>query len=132
MSQPHIFLLCTDDATRASLRFLLGTYGWRVREISKPENLLSEIQDEKLGCVLLDEIAAGGPELRLVDDLRRRCRLPVLVLFEQEGTRRRAARLGAAAVDPLSGKMLVQAISEALKSNPDCEETVTPEGHDSV
>jgi hypothetical protein len=81
---------------------------------------------------LLDEIAAGGPELRLVDDLRRRCRLPVLVLFEQEGTRRRAARLGAAAVDPLSGKMLVQAISEALKSNPDCEETVTPEGHDSV
>ena len=123
MSRPPVFLLCTDNAIRASLRFLLGAYGWHVREISKPENLLNEIQDKQSGCLLLDEIAAGGPELRLVADLRHRCKLPVLVLYEQECTRRRALRFGAVAVDPLSGRMLVHAISEALKNNSAGQET---------
>jgi FixJ family two-component response regulator len=132
VSHPPVFLLCTDDATRDSLRFLLGIFGWRVSEIFRPENLLSAIQDMRSGCVLLDEISAGGPELSLVHELLRRCRLPVLVLFEQERTRWRAARLGAVAVDALSGEILIQAISKALKSDSAGQERWAPGWHDPV
>jgi len=67
---PQVFLVDDDDAYRRSLRFLLESSGFNVRDFASAEAFLREYREELPGCLVLDLRMPGLSGIELQDQLR--------------------------------------------------------------
>ena len=121
MADAVVFVLYEDDATRASLAFLLGTHGWTVRKCRSADELNAALPPEAVGCLLLSQEMSDTSGLECLAGLRARgISLPAVITAEivTKQLRRQAARLGAVVVDALSVAVIPEALSEVLRGGP--------------
>jgi two-component system response regulator FixJ len=125
MEFPTIIIIYSDDATRASMRFLLEVEGWDVYEFNSPASFLEKINS---GCLVLEQNLPGMTGLDLVEELRSRgMTLPVVITTERNDANflARATAVGANAVDPLSPIDVIGAVSATLAACVPCQSLQT-------
>jgi two-component system, LuxR family, response regulator FixJ len=111
---PTVIIIYSDDATRASMRFLLEVEGWEVCDFKSPAELP---ENPSPGCLVLEQDLPGMAGLELVEELRNRgMTLPVVFTTAQQdaGFLARATAAGANTVDSLSPTDVIGAISATI------------------
>ena len=114
MKFPIVVIIYSDDATRASMRFLLEVEGWEVCDFKSPEEFL---ENPHPGCLVLEQDLPGLAGLELVEELRNRgITLPVVLISAQQDERflARATAAGANTVDPFSPIDVIGAIRATI------------------
>ena len=108
-----------DDAVRDSIRALLESYGYTVREHSSAEAFLS-LSDTKADCLLVDQHMPGMTGLELLGHMRERGdQTPALMITGRSDTsiEPRAAAKGAKVLHkPVNEDQLVVLIEVACRS----------------
>jgi FixJ family two-component response regulator len=116
--EPMVHLIDDDDAVRDSLKTLLESHGFKVRDYGSALDFLTEFGVGG-GCLVLDLHLPAVSGLDLLGMMvERKIRLPVVFITgrsEQE-TRARAMKAGAIAFldKPVHEEVLLQAIRAAL------------------
>jgi two-component system, LuxR family, response regulator FixJ len=114
MKFPIVIIIYSDDARRASMRFLLEVEGWEVRDFKSPAEFL---ENPSPGCLVLEQDLPGMAGLELVEELRNRGMvLPVVLTTAQQDADflARAMAAGANPVDSLSPTDVIGAISATI------------------
>ena len=120
-AQKHtVIIVDDDDATRASLRFLLECEGIEVDDFASVTDLLAAGWPPEAGCMVLDIHMPGMTGLDVLDRLHTmQSPLPVIVVTGQPdaANRRRAFASGAMDVleKPLNDDRIVELVQSALK-----------------
>jgi two-component system, LuxR family, response regulator FixJ len=110
MERPRVTIIYRDDATRASMRFLLEVEGWEVCDFKSPAAFL---ENPNPRCLVLDQDLPGMTGLALAEELRSRgISLRVVLITERydTGFLDRAKAANATAVDAFSPADVIEAI----------------------
>ncbi|KZE33931.1 two-component system response regulator DctR [Crenobacter luteus] len=119
ISNATIHILDDDAACRASVFSLLKDHHYSPLAHADVPGFWRQLEDEELGCLVLDLEVGGQSGLALLEKLRARgCRLPVIFLTARGGVASavRAIKLGACGFleKPLDPARLLAAVEEAL------------------
>jgi CheY-like chemotaxis protein len=101
-----VLIVHSDEAVRASMRFLFEAQGWTVRSFASPIDVLGNSNSTRVvSCIAVDYTLPVMTGLHLIEELRARgFASPAILLAGHIGRlHQRAALLGAAVVDPLDG-----------------------------
>lgn len=83
----YVHVVDDDQASRASISFLLETLGLKCLEYSNGDELLSRFAGQPAGCILLDLVMPGMNGLDVQAELSRRgVRWPILFMSGQAKT----------------------------------------------
>jgi two-component system, LuxR family, response regulator FixJ len=116
-----IYVVDDDDAVRDSMRALLESFDFEVRDFSSAKEFLAERAEARGACLLLDlhMPVMGGIEL-LTQMKAEGSRLPAIVMTGRSdpGLKQRALQSGAFALfdKPISEQALLDAIDRAIAS----------------
>lgn len=118
--RPQVFLVDDDDAYRRSLRFLLESSGYPVRDFGSAEAFLEEYRAEMPGCLLLDLRMPGLSGIELQERLRHEgVELPIIFITGHGDVPVSVQAMKAGALDflekPFDDAQLVERIREALE-----------------
>jgi FixJ family two-component response regulator len=107
-----------DEAVRDSMRVLLETYGFVVREYASAQEFLASSNQPVCGCLLLDLHMPGMTGLDLLDTLRARgWTEPIILMTGRSDSvlKERAGRAGAVAMldKPVDDDVLLRALGRA-------------------
>jgi two-component system response regulator FixJ len=120
-SQPTVFVVDDDQATRKSLRWLVETLGVPVQTFHSPASFLDSYDPTQPGCLVLDVMMGVGMSgLDLQKELNEReIEIPVIVLtgYGDVPTAVRALKNGAVEFleKPFDGELLLDQIRRALE-----------------
>ena len=108
-----------DEAVRDSMRALLESHGFNVRDYASARDFLVVTPLKPMGCVVLDLHMPGMSGLELLDTLHARgYRLPIIVLTGRSdiALRQRVIRAGALILldKPVADETLLSSLSSAL------------------
>jgi len=108
-----------DEAVRDSMRALLESHGFNVRDYASARDFLIVAPLTPMGCVVLDLHMPGMSGLELLDTLHARgYRLPIIVLTGRSdiALRQRVIRAGALILldKPVADETLLSSLSSAL------------------
>ena len=117
--KPTVFIVDDDEAVRDSLRMLIETHGWPVRDFASGTTLIESLPTAAKGCLVLDFHMPSGNGLDLLDQLRKhRITLPAILITGLGDARmaRRAAKAGILAIieKPFSDNALLDTVERAL------------------
>ncbi len=118
-SQPTVYVVDDDQATRKSLRWLVETLGVPVQTFHSGVSFLDSYDPSQPGCLVLDVMMAGMTGLELQKELNeRKIEIPVIVLtgYGDVPTAVRALKNGAVEFleKPFDGEVLLEQIRRAL------------------
>ncbi|HET6327622.1 MAG TPA: response regulator [Planctomycetaceae bacterium] len=118
-SQPTVYVVDDDQATRKSLRWLVETLGVPVQTFHSGVSFLDSYDPSQPGCLVLDVMMAGMTGLELQKELNeRKIQIPVIVLtgYGDVPTAVRALKNGAVEFleKPFDGEVLLEQIRRAL------------------
>jgi len=121
-----VHIVDDDEAVRDSMRVLLESYGFGVRDYASAADFLAANRKSIEGCLLLDLHMPGMTGLELLELLRGRgYGLPVIVITGRSDSllKERAVRAGALALldKPVDEDVLLECLtraSAALKAHP--------------
>ena len=119
MSEPVIHVVDDDDATRDSLRFLLESANFKVRDYPSALDLLARADALEPGCIITDVRMPAMTGLELVQELKaRRAVHPVIVLTGHADVALAVAAMKAGVVEflekPFHDEALLSAVRAAL------------------
>jgi FixJ family two-component response regulator len=118
LAHPAVFVIYGDAAVRDSIRVLLESEGWPVRDLGSLEAFFQIADLTVSGCLVLEDwTAAPGDGLESLIELRRReFTLPAIVASGRSETEYllKAAAMGGFAVDPLAGIALADAVRAVM------------------
>lgn len=120
MNEPPVIYIVDDDAAiRESLRALLGTAGFSVRDYSSAREFLAD-HPWKRGCLILDIYMPGMDGLALQQEVvRLGIDLPIVVMTGHGDVSMAVRAMKAGAVDfvekPFGDELLFQCVEAALK-----------------
>jgi two-component system response regulator FixJ len=108
-----------DEAVRDSMRALLESHGFEVRDYASAKDFLLGTPLQPMGCVLLDLHMPGMSGLELLDMLRARgSKLPVIAVTGRSDTalKERVVRAGALVLldKPVADDTLLNSLMRAL------------------
>lgn len=114
-----VFIVDDDAAVRDSLSLLLGLHGYRTTIFADANSLLSALQADWQGCLIIDIRMPGMDGLTLQKELQARgCKLPIIIITGHGDVASARSAFRAAAVDflekPLDEARLLQAIEESF------------------
>ena len=115
----NIYIVDDDDAVRDSLRVLLESLGFEVKDFNSARAFLAQRSLDSTGCLLLDLHMPAMSGMDLLEHMRDSgTQLPTIVITGRSDSflKERALRSGALAfIDkPVSDDALIQAIGRAL------------------
>jgi two-component system, LuxR family, response regulator FixJ len=119
-SQPTVYIVDDDQATRKSLRWLVETLGATVQTYPSGASFLEDYDPTQTGCLVLDMMMAGMSGLDVQKALiDRKIEIPVIVLtgYGDVPTAVRALKNGAIEFleKPFDGEVLLEQIRRALE-----------------
>jgi two-component system, LuxR family, response regulator FixJ len=119
-TQPTVYIVDDDQATRKSLRWLVETLGVPVQTFHSGTSFLDSYDPSQPGCLVLDVMMAGLSGLEIQRELNeRQFQIPVIVLtgYGDVPTAVRALKNGAVEFleKPFDGEALLQQIRRALE-----------------
>jgi two-component system, LuxR family, response regulator FixJ len=117
-----VLVVDDDRAVRESLKLSLELEGFRVRVYEGGQDLLSDSDMPKDGCLVIDQVMPGMSGLEIVDALRRRGDVnPAIPIVSDRNqmVRDGATTRGTAVVEkPFFGHALLDAIHHAIAAHP--------------
>jgi two-component system response regulator FixJ len=118
-SQPTVYVVDDDQATRKSLRWLVETLGVPVQTFHSGASFLDSYDPLQPGCLILDVMMGGMSGLDLQKELNeRKIEIPVIVLtgYGDVPTAVRALKNGAVEFleKPFDGEVLLEQVRRAL------------------
>ena len=116
--EPTIFVVDDDAAIRDSLRMMLETAGYAVRDFASAQSFLSD-SDLRGGCLIVDIRMPGMGGLELQEELvRRKASIPVIVMTGHADVPLAVRAMRAGAIDfvekPFDQERMLQSVSDAL------------------
>jgi two-component system response regulator FixJ len=119
-TQPTVFVVDDDQATRKSLRWLVETLGVAVQTFHSGASFLDSYDPSQPGCLVLDVMMGGMSGLDLQKELNdRQIEIPVIVLtgYGDVPTAVRALKNGAVEFleKPFDGEVLLEHVRRALE-----------------
>jgi two-component system response regulator FixJ len=119
-TQPTVFVVDDDQATRKSLRWLVETLGVAVQTFHSGASFLDSYDPSQPGCLVLDVMMGGMTGLDLQKELNdRQIEIPVIVLtgYGDVPTAVRALKNGAVEFleKPFDGEVLLEHVRRALE-----------------
>ena len=113
-----IFVVDDDAAIRDSLRMMLETAGYTVRDFASAQSFLSD-PDLRGGCLIVDIRMPGMGGLELQEELvRRKANIPVIVMTGHADVPLAVRAMRAGAIDfvekPFDQERMLQSVSDAL------------------
>jgi two-component system response regulator FixJ len=113
-----IFVVDDDAAIRDSLRMMLETAGYTVRDFASAQSFLSDL-DLGGGCLIVDIRMPGMGGLELQEELvRRKASIPVIVMTGHADVPLAVRAMRAGAIDfvekPFDQERMLQSVSDAL------------------
>jgi two-component system, LuxR family, response regulator FixJ len=116
--EPTIFVVDDDAAIRDSLRMMLETAGYAVRDFASAQSFLSD-PDLRGGCLIVDIRMPGMGGLELQEELvRRKANIPVIVMTGHADVPLAVRAMRAGAIDfvekPFDQERMLQSVSDAL------------------
>jgi two-component system response regulator FixJ len=119
-SQPTVYVVDDDQATRKSLRWLVETLGVPVQTFHSGASFLDSYDPLQPGCLILDVMMGGMSGLDLQKELNeRKIEIPVIVLtgYGDVPTAVRALKNGAVEFleKPFDGEVLLEQVRRALE-----------------
>jgi len=117
---PQVFLVDDDDAYRRSLRFLLESAGFPVRDYDSAEAFLRDYRPEMPGCLVLDLRMPGLSGIELQERLRHDgVELPIIFITGHGDVPVSVQAMKSGALDflekPFDDAQLVERIREAFE-----------------
>lgn len=114
-----VFIVEDDEAVRESLKLLLESYGFQVRDYASCEAFARDYRAADRECLVLDQHMPGMTGLDLVESLNRRAMSLPIILVTGRGDSGIKARAEAAGVlayleKPVAENRLVPLIHRAL------------------
>ena len=118
-----VHIVDDDDAVRDSLRSLLESYGFTVRDYTSADAFLADGGLSKSGCLVLDLHMPGTPGLELLLKLREnQSRLPVIAMTGRSDPilKKQVSQAGAFILleKPMQDEVLLWSIQNAIASQP--------------
>lgn len=118
----NILIVDDERAIRASLRTILGSYGFSIVEAARGEEALESMRSRQFDAVLLDLNMPGMNGIEACKQMRASDpRLPIIMLTVQEGEDWKVAALDAGADDyvtkPFQLRELVARLRAAIRRN---------------
>jgi FixJ family two-component response regulator len=118
---PTVYLVDDDPAFRDALSLLIQSAGMEVVAFADPEMLLSHIDPDVIGCIILDMRMPGWTGLELQAALtERNIHLPQIFLTGYGDVRQTVRALKNGAVDfltkPVDDRLLLHTIHEAIRA----------------
>ncbi len=119
-SQPTVYVVDDDQATRKSLRWLVETLNVPVQTFHSGASFLDSYDPSQPGCLILDVMMAGMSGLELQKELNdRQIKIPVIVLtgYGNVPTAVKALKNGAVEFleKPFDGEVLLEQVRKALE-----------------
>jgi RNA polymerase sigma factor (sigma-70 family) len=119
-TQPTVYVVDDDQATRKSLRWLVETLGVPVQTFHSGASFLDSYDPSQPGCLVLDVMMGGMSGLELQKELNERnIEIPVIVLtgYGDVPTAVRALKNGAVEFleKPFDGEVLLEQVRRALE-----------------
>jgi RNA polymerase sigma factor (sigma-70 family) len=119
-TQPTVYVVDDDQATRKSLRWLVETLGVPVQTFHSGASFLDSYDPSQPGCLVLDVMMGGMSGLELQKELNERdIEIPVIVLtgYGDVPTAVRALKNGAIEFleKPFDGEVLLEQVRRALE-----------------
>lgn len=119
MSAPTVFIVEDDDAVRDGLALLLETAGYKVDRFSSAEAYLSNLDQSRPGCLLLDLKLPGLQGIELQAELNRLgARIPIIFLSAHGDIPTTVRSIQAGALDfltkPVEGGHLLARVARAI------------------
>ena len=116
--EPTIFVVDDDAAIRDSLRMMLETAGYAVRDFASAQSFLSD-PDLRGGCLIVDIRMPGMGGLELQEELvRLKANIPVIVMTGHADVPLAVRAMRAGAIDfvekPFDQERMLQSVSDAL------------------
>jgi two-component system response regulator FixJ len=122
-----VFLVDDDPAVRDSLKLLLETYGFVVREFASGDDFLASGERAEAGCLVLDMHMPVVSGIELLEQLGVKSAVPPTVIITgraDAGIRQRARAAGAFRV--LEKPFDTAALLEAMRQAMDAAQTARP------
>ena len=117
----QVIIVDDDAAVRESLRRLMESEGFAVRDFSNGHDLLNDANSPSIGCLVVDYQMPGLNGLELVSALRRRGVSSPAILFTSNPTeyvRDRAAAFAVLVIEkPGASNFLVDCVRTAVAKN---------------
>jgi len=119
MGNDCIFVVDDDDAVRESLRALLESFGFAVREFSSARSFLEAYNPSQNGCLIVDIRMPGMDGLALQEEITARAwSIPVIVITGHGDVPLAVRAMKAGAIDflekPFDDVLLVEGVKRAL------------------
>src|ERR1700722_262335 len=119
-TQPTVYVVDDDQATRKSLRWLVETLGVPVQTFHSGASFLDSYDPSQPGCLVLDVMMGGMSGLELQRELNERnIEIPVIVLtgYGDVPTAVRALKNGAVEFleKPFDGEVLLEQVRRAIE-----------------
>ncbi len=119
-TQPTVYIVDDDQATRKSLRWLVETLGVSVQTFHSGASFLDSYDPVQPGCLVLDVMMAGMSGLELQRELNaRKIEIPVIVLTGYGDVPTAVVALKNGAIEflekPFDGEVLLEQVRKALE-----------------